>query len=127
MENMEFYNSHYLMVDGLGCITDGWSDGPHPERDTSSATLLTNKGSYQFRLYPDGVENPALTDEYGVPLYKLDGNYPVKRTQEEIKADRAENPNDPTAPSTVDSVWDALDKAYTEGYREGVNTAYDNQ
>lgn len=107
MDELEFYNSHYLLVDEQGRITDGWSDGPHPERDTSEAVLLTDKGGYQFRLWPDGAENPALTDEYGVPLYKWGGNYPVERTQEEIEADRAEIPVVEPEP-TVQDILNAL-------------------
>lgn len=115
MDELEFYNSHYLMVDERGRITAGWSDGPHPERDTSSAILLTDHGSYQFRLWPDGTENPALTNEYGVPLYKWVNDYPVERTQEEIEADKPDLPDDPATPGTDESVWDELDKAYQEG------------
>lgn len=85
----EFYNKHYITVDGKNRILSGWSDGPHPDRDTAGAVLLTDKGGYQFRLRPDGEENPMLADMDGVPLYKLEDGYPVRRTGEEIEADRA--------------------------------------
>lgn len=86
----EFYNKHYITVDDAGRILSGWSDGPHPDRDTAGSVLLTDKGGYQFRLWPDGEENPMLADMDGIPLYKLEDGYPVRRTGEEIEADRAE-------------------------------------
>ena len=88
----EYYNKHYITVDDASRILSGWSDGPHPDRDTSGAVLLTDKGGYQFRLFPDGEENPMLTDWDGIPLYKLEDGYPVRRTEEELEADRAELP-----------------------------------
>lgn len=115
MENTEFYNCHYLIVDERGRITDGWSDGPHPERDTDGATLLTDEGGYQFRLRPDWAENPPLTDEYGVPLYCLTDGVPVARSQAEVENDRAENPSPPVTPEEESTVWDELDAAYREG------------
>lgn len=84
----EFYNKHYITVDDQNRILSGWSDGPHPDRDTAGAVLLTDKGGYQFRLWPDGEENPMLADLDGIPLYKLEDGYPVRRTEEEIEADR---------------------------------------
>lgn len=86
----EFFNAHYLAVDERSRITGGWSDGPHPGRDTAGAVLLNGKGGYQFRLFPGGEENPALCDDLGVPLYSWDGTQIVRRTREEIEADRAE-------------------------------------
>ena len=50
-----------------------------------------------------------------MPLYKLDNNYPVERTQKEIEEDRAKIPNEPATSVTDDSVWDELDAAYQEG------------
>lgn len=112
-----FYNKHYITVDENGRITSGWSDGPFSLRDTSGAVLLNDKGGYQFRLYPDGAENPMLITEDGIPRYNWDGIAPVQRTEEEIEADRAARP----APAAELTVWDELEAAY----QEGVNTAYD--
>lgn len=93
----EYYNKHYITVDDAGRILSGWSDGPHPDRDTTGAVLLTDKGGYQFRLWPDGDENPMLADLDGIPLYKLEDGYPVRRTEEELETDRAAMPEpDPT-------------------------------
>lgn len=99
----EMYNKHYITVDDAGRITDGWSDGPHPKRDTTGATLL-RKGGYQFRLYPGGEENPQLYTEDGICLYKLAGSVPVPRTAEEIEADRAVLPVPETKPTNEERI-----------------------
>lgn len=89
---VEFYNKHYITVDELGRITDGWSDGPHPGRDTTGAICI-NEGGYQFRLYPDGEENPSLYDwNHMIPFYKYENGEVIRRTQEEIDADIAAIP-----------------------------------
>lgn len=30
------YNRHYITVDTQGQISHGWSDGPHPDRNTTN-------------------------------------------------------------------------------------------
>ena len=90
-----FYNKHYIKVDERGRITDGWSDGPHPDRDTADAVSFNEQGGYQFRLLPGGEENPALYTMDGVPLYHWDGEKAVRRTAEEIEADQAAKPEPP--------------------------------
>lgn len=98
-----FYNKHYITVDNQSRITDGWSDGPHPDRDTTNATLLTDQGGYQFRLFPGGEENPPLYDWNGmIPFYKWDGSQVIRRTQEEVEADRAALPVPEAAPTAQD-------------------------
>ena len=37
-----YYNKHYLKCREDQCIVDGWSDGPHPEKDTAGAILLSS-------------------------------------------------------------------------------------
>lgn len=81
-----FYNKHYILIDSHSRIIDGWSDGPHPERDTAGAVCINDQGGYQFQL-PTGEINPNWLDEYGIPLYKWDGSSVVQRTDEEIDAD----------------------------------------
>lgn len=83
-----FYNRHYITVDTRGRITDGWSDGPCPDRDAAGAVCIDEQGEYQFRLAPDGEENPPLYAMDGVPLYRWDGGKAVLRTQAELEADR---------------------------------------
>lgn len=94
MENI-FYNRHYITVRSDGAITNYWSDGPHPEKDTANAVCINDRGGYQFRLYPDGEENPPIRALDGIPLYKWDGKRVVRRTDEEISADRAAILNSP--------------------------------
>lgn len=90
-----FCNKHYIVTDARGRITDGWSDGPFPDRDATDDICIEEQGGYQFRLAPDGEENPALYTEDGVPLYRWDGEVAVLRTAEEIQADLAAMRPDP--------------------------------
>lgn len=90
-----FYNCHYITTDAQGNITDGWSDGPHPERDTADAIRISDTGGYQFRLYQGGEENPSLHTMEGIPLYRWDGEQALPRTEAEIEADRAAIPAPP--------------------------------
>lgn len=96
MEELDFYNQynrHYIRIRSDGCITEGWSDGPHNHREvTEEDVLLNDRGGYQFRLMVDGVqteENPALWTEDGIPLYRWTGSEVIERSEEEIEADRA--------------------------------------
>ncbi len=91
----EFYNRHYITIDDQNRITATWSDGPHPDRDTTDAICINDRGGYQFRLFPGGEENPAIYTMDNIPLYKWDGEQVVARTEEEIAADRAAIPEPP--------------------------------
>jgi len=91
----EFYNFHYITIDDQNRIIEGWSDGPYPSRDTAGAICINEQGGYQFRLFPDGEENPPLWDMDGIPLYKWDGSEVLPRTAEETEADRAAIPDPP--------------------------------
>lgn len=91
----EFYNRYYITTDGQGCIISGWSDGTHRDRDIAGAICINEQGSYQFRLFPGGEENPPLYTMDGIPLYKYVDGEVIKRTEEEIAADRAAIPAPP--------------------------------
>jgi len=82
-------NRHYIAIDAQGRVTGAWSDGPCPDRDTAGAVCINEQGGYQFRLAPGGEENPALYTMDGIPLYRWDGEKAVRRSEEEISADRA--------------------------------------
>ncbi|MBD5099511.1 MAG: hypothetical protein HDT35_08225 [Clostridiales bacterium] len=84
----KYYNKHYITADDQGRITDGWSDGPHPERDTAGAICINEQGGYQFKLFPGGEENPALHDMDGIPLWRWDGERVLLRAEEALEADR---------------------------------------
>ena len=86
MEEVQ-YNKHYIVIDDQNRIVDGWSDGPHPDRDASGAICINKKGGYQFSLFNYGDENPVLFDGDDVPLYKWDGVVAVRRSVAEIAAD----------------------------------------
>lgn len=104
----DFYNKHYINVNELGCILNGWSDGPHPEREATDQTqLLTDKGGYQFRLFHGGEENPSLTNEDGIPIYKWKDGHVISRSDEEIEADRLAIP-DP-APTKMEKIRADID------------------
>ena len=108
----EYYNKHYIKPDSSNRIIGCWSDGPHPDRDTTDAICISDKGGYQFRLFPDGEENPSLYDADGIPLYKWDGQAVVKRTAEEIAADRAAIPAPP--PSAMELLRQEVAKLSVE-------------
>ena len=92
---IELYNKHYISADFQSRITDGWSDGPRPDRDTTDAICINEQGGYQFRLFPGGEENPPLCTVDGIPLYKWDGTAVILRTDEGIASDRATIPVPP--------------------------------
>lgn len=97
-----FYNKHYITVDERSRITDGWSDGPLRDRPTEGAVCINDKGGYQFRLFPNGEENPALWAMDGIPLYKYIDGAVQERSEEEIEADRALIP--PPPPSETEKL-----------------------
>lgn len=86
-----FYNRHYITVDEQYRIVGGFSDAFREPTDTD--ICINERGGYQFRLFPEGEENPALFDWDGmIPLYKWENGEVVKRTEEEVEADRAALP-----------------------------------
>ena len=108
------YNRHYAAVDSSGRIMDGWSDGPHPERDPAGAVCINDRGGYQFRLFPGGEENPVLYTEDSIPLYRWDGERVLRRTEEEIAADCALLPI-PKPVKSPEERLDALEAAIERG------------
>lgn len=93
-----YYNRHYVLCRSDGAIIDAWSDGPNPKKDVKDAICINEKGGYQFRLYPEGDENPPIFDIDDIPLYKWDGKQIVVRTEQEIDQDRKKIPVPPPSP-----------------------------
>lgn len=87
----ELYNKHYIEIRADGTIVAGWSDGPHPEKDTTNAICINDKGGYQFRLIIDGEpteENPPIYTMDGITLYKyIDGEI-ISRSNKELEQDK---------------------------------------
>lgn len=98
----EFYNKHYIKTRADGAIIDYWSDGPHPNRDTTDAICINDQSGYQFRFTSGGEENPSIYDEDGIPLYRWDGQAVQPRTEAELAADRAAIP--PAPPSEMEQL-----------------------
>ena len=98
---MDMFCKHYIEVDSESRIVFGWSDGIQPDRDTSAAFCINEQGGYQFRLFPDGEENPTLYTMNGIPRYRWDGSAAVLRTEEELEADRAARPAPPPTTEEV--------------------------
>lgn len=89
METLFF--KHFVTVDkATWNILDGWSDGVSPGKVlTENDICIREDGGYQFRLYPDGEENPPLTDADGIPLYQWSGRGIVSRETAQISEERA--------------------------------------
>ena len=100
---MNEYNKHYIAVDDHGRIVDGFSDA---FRNPSKKDICINEqGTYQFRLFPGGEENPALHEwQHMIPLYKYEGGDVIRRTLEEIAEDIASLVIPEPAPSTEERV-----------------------
>ena len=81
---------HYIRLDNTDRIIKGFSDVFEPP--LGGDICINVDGGYQFRLEPDGEENPMLTDYDGIPLYKHDGTAVVTRSTDEVEADRAALP-----------------------------------
>ena len=103
MEEFNFYNAHYIRTREDGCIIDGFSDALHQPQEGD--ICINEQGGYQFRLFPDGEENPSLFDfDYMIPLYKWDGEAVVRRTDAEMEAERGALPEAEEQPTQLDRV-----------------------
>lgn len=110
---MDFYNKHYILLDGENRIIDGWSDGLFPDKPIDGAVCINEQDGYQFRLFPDGEENPALIDSDGVHLWKWAGEV-LPTTEEERAAERASFPQ----PEPAADIWAEVAAAYQRGVNE---------
>lgn len=100
---MDFYNKHYVSVDEQNRIVSGFSDAFRQPTDTD--ICINEQGGYQFRLFLGGEENPSLLDWNGmIPLYAYVDGKVVKRTEEEIEADRSALPVPETKPTNEERI-----------------------
>lgn len=75
---------HYIILDDQKRILRGFSTDF--EQPPDGAVCINEDGGRHFVLY--GVENPSMTDWYGVPLYTFDGAKVLARSAAEIEADK---------------------------------------
>lgn len=103
--DLYFYYKHYIEVDSNSNILFGWSDGPTQWKTPNEKTIcITEQGSYQFRLFPDGEENPQFLTPMGIPLYHYDSvaKEITRRSDEEVAEATAALP--PSPPSEMDKL-----------------------
>lgn len=94
------FNRHYISVRN-GLIIDGFSDAFRQPADTD--ICINGQGGYQFRLFPNGEENPMLFNKNGIPLYEYNDAV-FARTTEAIAEDEAALPVPEIVPSVSDRV-----------------------
>ena len=80
------YNKHYIRIDNNNYIIDGFSDAFR--QPTENDICINEQGSYQFRLFPNGEENPPLFEGFGIPLYEWNGSEVVCRAKSDLELDR---------------------------------------
>jgi hypothetical protein len=100
---------HYIIIDELGRVLRGFS-GDFEQPNVGAICINEDSGRH-FEL--NGVINPPMTDYNGVPFYKFDGDEVVKRTQEELDADKPVATPAITTPS-IDDRTSALESALLE-------------
>ena len=100
---------HYIISDESGRVLRGFSDDF--EQPDANSICINEDGGRHFEL--NGVINPPMTDYSGVPLYKIDGDEVVDRTQEEIDVDKPVATPAITTPSIEDRT-SALESALLE-------------
>ncbi|MCL2718099.1 MAG: hypothetical protein FWE14_04890 [Lachnospiraceae bacterium] len=89
----ESFHKHYIRKadeenEVYGCfIVFGFSDAF--EQPIENDVLISENGSYQFRLFPDGEENPKLFDDNGVPLYRYHRGKVRIRSKKELEEHNA--------------------------------------
>lgn len=81
------FNRHYIQLNSYNQITNGFSDAFRQPTDTD--ICINEKGGYQFRLFPNGEENPPLFEGMGaIPLYEYKDGQVKRRPKKDLEADR---------------------------------------
>ena len=112
------YYRHYITATN-GRITDGFSSAFRQAQENDFC--INEHGGYQFRLFPDGEENPSLTNFNGCHLYRYENGQIRKATDAEIAAELAEieanmPPTPPTPDEQIATLQNQLDAAIIEMY-----------
>lgn len=81
-----FYNTYFIEINEQNNIIKGWSSAFAPA--TKNSIIINEQGSYQFRLFPNGEENPNLFTIDNIPLYKWENQKVIQRTEAEINEER---------------------------------------
>lgn len=114
-----FYNKHYITIDARHRIIDGFSDAFR--QPSESDVCINEQGSYQFRLFPNGEENPSLYNQDGIPLYKWENGQVLPRRPEEILNDMQ-----PDLEAVKAAKLAEMDKACTATIHAGVDVDLPN-
>lgn len=103
MDEMSWYNKHYITVDDNGLVIDGFSDAFRKPSETD--ICINEQGGYQFRLYANGPVNPPLRDSrHMIPLYRYENGQIIERTRADIDADIAARPSLKHTPTIAERV-----------------------
>jgi hypothetical protein len=73
----DMYNKHFIRLDENNNIIRGFSDAF--EQALEGDICINEEGGYQFRLFPDGEENPQLFNDDHEALYKWNGKVEVSQ------------------------------------------------
>ena len=98
----QIFNHHYIRTNADGNITTGFSDAF--EQPQENDILINNQGGYQFRLFPDGEENPNLITYDGIALYRWTEGTVEQRTEEEIQTERNRIPQPAPCPTQEERI-----------------------
>lgn len=102
------YNKHYIRVDAEERVVIGFSDAFATPQDGD--ICINEQDGYQFRLFPNGEENPLLTDTTGAHLWRWEKGVIRAATPDELETERAEFLQ-PSTPPTLDQRTAALEAA----------------
>ena len=96
----------YVKTNGNGCVVDVNSSGFLS--DAEGWMQIDDGSGDRFYLAQGNYFSDELMDERGVYRYKLEDGKTVKRTQEEMDADVAELPEEPSWQEEAEDMREAL-------------------
>ena len=93
---MVWSNKHYIRIDTDSRIIHGFSDAF--ETALNGDICINDHGGYQFRLFPNGEENPAFINDLGLHLWRYEHNLIRMATEKERAAELDEQSSLPSSP-----------------------------